>query len=792
MLFPGSVRNTLFALVFTALLPAVCIIVYSGMEDANRKEASTLEDGRELVRTIAFKKQSMMENTRAMLIALGHFEEISRMELPAARAIFRALIQQTPFYNNLALVSPGGKLLASALPVDKAAHFEQSDMEMALKTGRLYIGGSYFDATSNLAHLRFVYPVRNTEGALVCMIAGGLRTDNYAFTAHEEDLPKGARLRLLDRKGAMFFSFPDQKPSHEDAAIGWRMIRDQNQTEGILNQLLVSGEMRTIIYRRLYLADSSEPYLTVVLSLPDQSMNAGGRKDLFRNLGFLFLAACSGLLVVGILGARGIRAPILAVLATAKRLRLGDYSARTDMPELRGELGTLARSFNSMAEAIEARDRERLLAKKTSDANNAAKSEFLAAMSHAIRTPMNSVIGIAYLLMRANLNPRQHGYVNRIYTAANTLLGIINDIQDFSNIESGRFSIDRVPFSLSETLETILTLHGHKAEEKKLALKLEVGDTVPDALYGDPLRLGQILNNLISNALKFTESGSVTIRCVKGEEACPREQSASPAPLPGEEQVRLIFSVEDTGIGMTEEQAATLFDAYVQADNSISRKYGGTGLGLAISRRLVLLMGGDIQVRSRHMGGTRMSFTACFDRQADEQPAHEGSTRREGDAAGFPLSDASAPRSGTSRGTASPGILAAVHVLLVEDNPVNQEIAAELLRDAGARVSLASNGAEALDILTGGRPSPPVDLILMDVQMPVMDGYEATSRIRTMEQFKTLPIIAMTAHAMNEERERCLSAGMNDHISKPLEIDKFFSTIAGCMHVTDPQGSGKG
>lgn len=783
MIFPGSVRNTLLALVFTVLLPAAGIIVYSGMEDERRKEAAILEDGRELVHAIAFRKESMMENISAMLLALGRFDEIARGDLPATRAIFRDVIQQTPFYTNLALTDQEGAILTSALPAERTSPLDHFDIAMARKLNRLFIGEAYFDEGTGPGHLRFAYPVRDGNGRPATMIIGGLRTDKYALTSHMADLPEGAVLSQLDGKGTALLSFPEQNSSPEDQAVARQLLRDQKEPEGMFTLPLASGASQTILYRHLYLPDSRDPYLTVTLSLPEESVAAAGKAELFRNLGLLFLAVCAALFLVVALGAKVISPPLLAVLETARRLRRGDYSARTDMPELQGEFGTLARSFNAMAEAIETRDRERIQAKKMSDANNAAKSEFLASMSHAIRTPMNSVIGIAYLLMKAGLDTRQRGYVSRIYTAANTLLGIINDIQDFSNIEAGRFTIESVPFRLSETFDNIMTLHSHKAEERNLALILDIEEGVPDALQGDPLRLTQIITNLVSNALKFTESGGITIRCVRGEEPCTEQQAA-----PDAERIRLVFSVEDTGIGMTKEQVVSLFDAYFQADDSISRKYGGTGLGLAISRRLVQLMGGELEAHSLLGSGTRMFFSACFGIQAQAAPSQDVLAPRTDEAkTGLP---APSSRDDAFAGS-GPGMLTALHVLLVEDNPVNQEIAATLLRDAGARVSLTSNGAEALDLLTGDYPVPPVDLVLMDVQMPIMDGYEATNRIRAMERFKNLPIIAMTAHALHEERERCLRAGMNDHISKPLEIDKFFATIARCLNLDRYPGGQK-
>ncbi len=519
-------------------------------------------------------------------------------------------------------------------------------------------------------------------------------------------------------------------------------------------------------------------------------------------------------------------------------------------------------------------------AKIKADEATQMKSMFLANMSHEIRTPMNAIIGLSYLALKTKLDNKQRDYLNKIHNAGTSLLSVINDILDFSKIEAGKLDIEETDFKLDDVISSVTTITGQKAHEKGLEFLASVPNSVPQFLIGDPLRLGQVLTNLVNNAVKFTERGEIRLKAEIMERTGDKCQ--------------LKFAVQDTGLGMTPEQAAKLFQPFMQADMSTTRKHGGTGLGLTISRRLVEMMNGQIWLESEAGKGSTFYFTvslgigeekgsgkivpeklqslkvlvvddntaACdiiqdslrnvvqridtvgsgvsavaavkkmdanqpydlifmdwrmpgmdglqaarlikSDESLQHQPAivlvtafGREEVRDEAEHLhldGFLLKPVTKSMLvdalvnvfsvTTDETTAAVDVgkekwnLQGLRVLLAEDNEINQQIAVELLEGVGAKVDVANHGGEAIEKLFNKGEPPPYDLVLMDLQMPEMDGYQATTKIRSDSRFADLPIIAMTAHATTEERDRCLSIGMNDHVSKPIDPAVLYETLS--------------
>jgi len=383
-------------------------------------------------------------------------------------------------------------------------------------------------------------------------------------------------------------------------------------------------------------------------------------------------------------------------------------------------------------------------AKESAEEASRVKADFLANMSHEIRTPLNAIIGIAHIALNDSMPEKTREQVAKISSAGQSLLGIVNDILDFSKIEAGKFTIAPTPFDLFGFLDSIYTLFEHKCREKGLDLVFDVEEGTPVWLVGDTLRLTQIFNNIIGNSFKFTEQGAITVSCRILEQE--------------EGNISLGFAVKDTGIGIQDEYKKNLFQPFTQADASHTRKYGGTGLGLTITRRLVEMMGGNIRAESVCGEGTTIHFNCVLGIPADKDAVASFSGRQ----------DSEEDRASRFKGK---------RILLVEDNPINQEIALALLEDVELDVTVANNGAEAVDIVMSRTVSPPFDLVLMDLQMPVMDGLEATRQIRERISADVMPIIAMTAHVLGEERLNCLEAGMADHIAKPIDIHLLYTTI---------------
>jgi signal transduction histidine kinase/CheY-like chemotaxis protein/HPt (histidine-containing phosphotransfer) domain-containing protein len=472
--------------------------------------------------------------------------------------------------------------------------------------------------------------------------------------------------------------------------------------------------------------------------------------------GFIVFLATYG---VSRLSLRLLVTPLIELHNAISSVRLGELKT-IEVKKSGDEIQAVGESFNRMIEAlsetrrqvheyqeqleerIHSRTEELEIALSKALSASQAKSEFLANMSHELRTPMNGIIGMLDLLRDSALSVEQKEHVRTALDCAHSLLALLNDLLDLSKIEAGRMALEEIAFDPRKAVGECVRAHMPAARMKGVSLVWEAGAEVPPCLLGDPLRFRQIVANLLSNAVKFTAQGSVQVHL-----------AAAPAPDTGESgrTIRLDLSVVDTGPGIPPEKQAAIFEKFTQADGSISRRYGGTGLGLTITRRLVNLHAGGIELESE---------------------VGKGSTFRV--RIPYPVGDPSLLRPELSSQTEDVGESGSrARILLVEDNRINQKVVVGLLKKKNYCVDVASNGQEALDLLELNN----YQLVLMDVQMPVLDGLEATRRIRSQEKFQHLPVIAMTAHAMTGDRERCLSCGMNAYLAKPVDHVQLLSIV---------------
>ena len=631
--------------------------------------------------------------------------------------------QGNEFYRDILVIDDAGICIVSSNPGHVGGFYGDKPYVRDALDGMFTLGEASVGKVSKRFSLSMAGPVDvagRVAGALVIIGDFPRIVDYDAVTTHDSQVIFTA---LLTPDGLFV--------AHKDKTLMGNVGRLHPQVYKELSRVGEKGDaVEYLLDGQAYVGyakvEPSSKWI-VVTSGPQSQVFAPAYKTGLVVLGISFaFLCCISFMVVRF--ANGILSSLLSLIGYAKLVSEGEFELPLEDTTRTDELGTLHVALQRLVRAL----RSMLL--ETQEASR-MKGQFLANMSHEIRTPLNAIIGMTHLSLRdGNLTEKQRAYLDNIQLAAKSLLGLLNDVLDISKVEAGMLELEHIPFNLRETISNTLSIHQENARSKGLSLVMEYEPDAPVHFVGDPLRIGQVLNNLLSNGLKFTREGGVTVSCrIDGTEEGE----------PGHAMMRI--SVTDTGIGIPPAMQASLFQPFTQADASITRQFGGTGLGLAISDRLVRLLGGVFVVSSEEGKGTTFSFSMRL------ECAPKSSA--------LLSEDLSLDQAFSQLG------LGGKRILVAEDNAVNQLVLGELLEPTGAQVVMADNGREAVDaVMAEG-----FDLVFMDMQMPVMDGLEATRMIRGFMDKDHLPIIAVTANALKEDRDKGFASGMNAYITKPIE-----------------------
>ena len=742
--FPQSFRSMLISLVLLSVLPALGVILYGGMASHGHAIEHAREELVRMVTALSGAQERTADLTRQTLVTLSTMDEVRSHDIDGCAAIFTRIMLHNSLFTNIALTDRTGNVLVSAMPMAFSSLADRKHVKDALRTREFAPGEYIVSRATAVSSFPFALPILDDQGVVSGVLTVALDLDKFHRFFANQHLPEGSFLGIADHQGRRLFrSFIDESfPLGAPVSPGAWKAAQQGGENGTFLSTGSDGIVRINAYYKLRLAPDEPAYMTIFIGMPEAAVGADARRAMTTGLTLFAFAAILALAMA--LAAEGVifKPRIRALLGAAERFRTGDYSVPTGVAHDAGELGLLAAALDRMAQEGQIALDELRTAKEAAEDASRSKSEFLANMSHEIRTPLNGVLGMLQLLMSSQLKGEQLEFVELAFQSSRRLLDLLNDILDFSRIESGKLTLTPAPLKLKDLAESVLRLFSLNAQRRGIKLTHNVDASALEPLLADEARLRQILFNLVGNAVKFTREGEVHL-----------EIWTQPEPLGAPGQRRAYFSVSDTGVGIAEDKIACVFERFTQSDSSFTRQYEGAGLGLAIVKRIVNLMGGHIVVDSAEGQGTTISFylplLAVQPKQLHAQAPH---------------------RAARAAGAAS------LSILVAEDDRISQMYMNQQLRQMGHRPTIVSNGAEALKMARRQR----FDCVLMDVQMPVLDGVEATRALRELESEPGQSpnhIIAMTAYALSGDRERFLAAGMDDYLSKPVQAAELLRAL---------------